>query len=142
MVKRMNINKVAGSIFIILASTGVAHSEDDGVIDSNYNNIKEQVCNQLDLSLNIETSPFIYTDPEASCDLGFQMPGLPDFNLGFQGLDSCKLLKSVTGELVNQVNKEMRDVVNGGLKSVGLEDGDLDLDFGDLVIDEIENGGG
>jgi hypothetical protein len=141
----MKINKIICSSLILIASTSAVSadsSDENGVINSNYNNIKQQVCNQLDLTLNIESSPFIYTDPEASCDLGFQMPGLPDFNLGFQGLDSCKLLQSVTGELVNQVNQEMRDVVNDGLESVGLEDGELDIDFGDLVIDEIENGGG
>lgn len=107
-------------------------------INNNYNSIKDQVCNQLDLSVNIEASPFLYTDPEASCDLGFQMPGLPDFNLGFDGIDSCSLLKAVTGELVNQINTEMRDAVTGAIDGVGLDSGgDIDIDFGDIVINEV-----
>lgn len=125
---------------LLFSSSVFAEVDITSQVNENYKNIKEQVCNQLDLTVNIQTSPFLYTDPEASCDLGFQMPGLPDFNIGFDGLDSCKLLQSITGELVNQVNQEMRDAVNGGLEAVGLEDGDLEIDFGDLVIDEIGGG--
>lgn len=126
---------------LVFAGNALAEVDMSSQVNQNYENIKNQVCSQLDLTVNIQTSPFLYTDPEASCDLGFKMPGLPDFNLGFEGLDSCKLLQSVTGELVNQVNQSMRDAVNGALEQVGLEDGDLEIDFGDLVIDEIEGGG-
>lgn len=107
-------------------------------IDDNYAKIRKQVCEQLDLNVNVKAGPFFYTDPNASCDLGFQMPGLPDFNLGFDGLDSCKLLKAVTGELVDKLNSQVKDALDKGLEGAGVEDGtDIDIDFGDIVIDEV-----
>jgi hypothetical protein len=132
----------SGFLFAEEAKEDPKHFEK--LLSSNYENIKKQVCSQLNLNVNIETSPFLYTDPDAACDLGLKFPGLPDFNLGLDGLDSCAILKSVTGALVSEVNKEMRDAVSSGLEGIGLEDGDLDIDFGDMVINEIEenNGGG
>ncbi len=73
-------------------------------------------CAGLDTSVSLEGNPFVYTNPDASCDLGFSMPGLPNFGLGVEGLRSCEILKKVTGEFVNQINREMRDAMDKAVK--------------------------
>lgn len=107
-------------------------------LEKNYNLVKERVCQRLDLTVNITDSPLIYTDPDASCDLGFKMPGLPDFNIGLNGLDSCKILKSITSDTVDAFNSGLQDAVDEGLSAVG-GNNDVIIDIGDIIGVEAGN---
>lgn len=89
------------------------------------------VCRQVDTSVNVENSPYIYTNPDAGCDLGFSMPGLPDIGIGLDGINSCELLKAVTGDLVKDINKEMQGAVADAIDAVGGET-EFGIDLGDV----------
>lgn len=73
-------------------------------------------CSGLDTSVSLEGNPFVYTNPDASCDLGFSLPGLPNFGLSMGSIGSCEILKKVTGEFVSKINREMRDAMDQAVK--------------------------
>lgn len=136
------------------ASTGGATVQNDSIVCpedtehaqrlKNYKQqIKAQIAPQLDMTVNIETSPFIYYNKDAGCDLGFSMPGLPDIGFGLDGIDACQVLKAVTGDMVKAVNDQMQDAVDGAINDITGGDDDLDfnIDLGDMALEEINNGG-
>ena len=132
------------TVFSLAFSVAYAGEDDDvtpfvNELEKNYELVKKRVCEGLDLTVNIEDSPLIYTDPDASCDLGFKMVGLPDFNIGLDGLDSCKILKSITSDTVDRFNDALQDAVDTGLETVGADE-DLIIDIGDIVGDDIGGG--
>ncbi len=99
------------------------------------------VCNQLDITNKGEESPYMWVNPDASCDLGLSMPGLPNIGFGLDGFDSCKILKAVTGDMVKQVNSEMKDAVSEAIQEITDGKTEFSLDLTDVAIDNIEGGG-
>jgi hypothetical protein len=99
------------------------------------------VCSQLDTENKYEDSPYMWINPDASCDLGLSMPGLPNIGFGLDGFDSCKILKAVTGDMVEKVNQEMRGAVDEALQEITDGKTQFDLDLTDIAIGEIEGGG-
>jgi hypothetical protein len=103
--------------------------------------VKSNVRSQIDTTVSLDKSPYVYKNPDAGCDLGLSMPGLPNFGFGLEGIDSCKILKMVTGDLVKSVNKGMRDTVDKAVDSASGGKGDFnyDIDLGKIAQDEIRN---
>jgi len=101
-----------------------------------FDNFRGEICDQLDLEMSLDDNPFVYTNPDAGCDLGLSMPGLPNMGLGLGSIDSCKLLQSVTGDMVDSINEQLQGAVDGALDSVG---GDLEyeVDLGEMAEDVV-----
>lgn len=98
-----------------------------------------KTCAGLNTSASVEGNPFVYTNPEASCDLGLELPGLPSLGFGLGDLNFCKIAKSLTGELVAGINKDMQDSVDGAMSKIGLEkDNDFALDLTDRAIEGLK----
>lgn len=95
----------------------VAHSDNaaqQAASEEHFRAQKQAACEQIDLTNNLENNPYAFKSEDVGCDLGLEMPGLPSFGgLGFEGLDSCSLLKMVTGDMVDAANTAMRDKVDG-----------------------------
>jgi hypothetical protein len=87
-------------------------------------------CEQLDLDPTIEGSKKKVANPDAGCDLGMSLPGLPNFNAPGLGMfDSCKVVQAITNETAEMINSEaqalfdaVEDEVNQALNQ------DLDLE--------------
>lgn len=120
----------------------VCYSQFQKDIKNKLNSMAMDTCQKLDTSVTTDGSPFVYTNPDAGCDLGFSMPGLPNIGLGLEGIDACKILKAVTGEMVDDVNQQMQDAVDDAVNEVTNGNNEVDVDLGDIIIDEIEVGGG
>lgn len=99
------------------------------------------VCSQLDTENKYEESEYMWVNPDASCDLGLSMPGLPNIGFGLGGFDSCKILKAVTGDMVKAVNKEMKDAVTDAINEITDGKTQFDLDLTDVATNEIKGGG-
>ena len=87
-------------------------------------------------------SPYGYKSPDAGCDLGLSMPGLPGFGFNLDGIDSCKILKAVTGDMVDKANSEMQNGLNAGLEAVK---GDTQLpsnvDLNEIIGNQVKQPG-
>lgn len=111
-----------------------------------FDKLAANVCDQIDTKpLTMEQaaeSPLGYKSPDSGCDLGLSMPGLPGFGFNLDGLDSCKILKAVTGDMVDKANSEMQTGLDAGLKAVK---GDTSLptnvDLSEIVGDQIKQPG-
>lgn len=138
------------SLFLMLCSMSPAISFADDAVARQEAATKEFMQKQtadcvakVDFSNSIEDNPFAYKSPDVSCDLGLQMPGLPSFGLGSFNLDSCSLLKMVTGDMVDAANDAMRDQVDSivfqGVEAIndrlGTDEGQgLDYSGGDITV--------
>lgn len=111
-----------------------------------FDKLASNVCDQIDTKpLTMEqaaNSPYGYKSPDAGCDLGLSMPGLPGFGFGMDGLDSCKILKAVTGDMVDKANTEMQNGLDAGLEAVK---GDTQLpsnvDLNEIVGNQVKQPG-
>lgn len=143
------INTVLSAMFMAACFANAEGSPRESVCSSKHakqvaarmKQIKSNVCSQVDTRVTLDNSPYVYKNPDAGCDLGLSMPGLPNIGFGLEGIDSCKILKAVTGDLVKSVNKGLRDSVDSAVKGVtgGKSDLDYDVDLGKIALDEIRN---
>lgn len=83
-----------------------------------YGSVVQNHCVNLDLGTSLDNNPFIYTNPDAGCDLGLQLPGLPDFGISAGGINACSIAKAITGPMVDKVNQAMRAQVNSVVSSI------------------------
>lgn len=98
-------------------------------------------CAGLNTSASVEGNPFIYVNPEASCDLGLELPGLPSLGLDIGSLNFCEIAQSLTGDLVNELNQSMQNAVDGALEDVGLsQDMEFATDLQDMAMDALQGG--
>ncbi|MND11556.1 hypothetical protein D3C87_351720 [compost metagenome] len=160
----MNKTKFFGGVTLLLiGSTGTAFAA--GACDTDHTRqIKRKMeqqaiieCNSPAVDTNNtltmpdgSTNPYVYQNPDAGCDLGFRLPGLSGGGSGLSG-DSCGILKSVTGDMVNKANQEAQQKVNdildnipgGGATIDGIMDGKVDIDdIKDLGESTIEDAAG
>lgn len=130
---------------------GACNSKFKKSMDQRYEKMVQNVCNNpaIDTSLTTDgpngaANPFIYVNPDQACDLGLQMPGLPDFGFGLSGIDSCSVLKAVTGDMVHEVNKKTQGAIDDSFKDItnevdGVLPGDgFEFDLEDVVIDKVK----
>lgn len=75
-------------------------------------------CLNLNRNPSLVDNPFVYTNPDAQCDLGLALPGLPGFGIGGGGFNMCSIAKAVTGTMVNTVNQGMQTAANAGVAAV------------------------
>lgn len=76
------------------------------------------VCAGVDTGVKAN-SPFIYVNPDAGCDIGLQMPGLPTFGAKVgDGLNLCNLAKTVFGGMVDAVNTEARNKMDQAVGTI------------------------
>ncbi|MFK4132069.1 hypothetical protein ACI2KR_07200 [Pseudomonas luteola] len=110
--------------------------------------LADKICDQLDMStptieqLKTAKNPLIYNNPEASsqgnCDIGLQMPGLPDFGLDVKGIDACGVLKAVTGEMVEKANNDMKKALDTTLEAVkGDKSIPSSIDMTDIITEQV-----
>lgn len=87
-----------------------------------FNRLSSNVCDEINTDpLTMEqaaNTPFGYKSPDAGCDLGLSMPGLPSFGMNIGGLDSCKILQAVTGDMVDQANDAMQGGLDTALENI------------------------
>lgn len=131
---------------------GVCFNDLRNQINERFKSMTSSVCasGAIDTSLTLDgpggqENPFVYINPDQPCDLGLTMPGVGDFGLSLDGLNSCKVLKAVTGDMVQEINSttqgsldEVIGHVTGTIKDQ-LPNGDTDLDLSDIAIDSINN---
>ena len=106
------------AIFVVLGMicTGIASADNAAqqrASEEHFRAQKQAACEQIDLTNNIEDNPYAFKSEDVTCDLGLEMPGLPSFGGLKFDLDSCSLLKMVTGDMVDAANTAMRDKVDG-----------------------------
>lgn len=98
---------------------------------------KEEFCSNLNTTNNPEDNPYIYLDPNSKCDLGLQLPGLPDFGLDIDSISGCEVAQMVTSESVRDLNNSANDAVND-------VEGEYEYDPGeeleDIVDEQCEDG--
>ncbi len=111
-----------------------------------YGSVMQDRCVNLDLETSLDNNPFIYTNPDAGCDLGLQLPGLPDFGISSGGINACSIAKAVTGPMVDKVNSAMRDQVNQAVGAIDAASVDAigtqasgGIDVGSLIEDQYED---
>ena len=102
---------------------------------------RQSLCDQLDFGTDLTNNPFVYTNPDAGCDMGFSLPGLPSIGGSLTGLDSCKMLKSVTGDAVRAMNDSMQGAVDDILGGDIGVDVDLSDHVGNTFGDDRVDGG-
>lgn len=126
---------VFASIVSVNSIADTCRSARSAALKQNMQAAKQNICSQMDTSVNVEDSPYLYKSPDAGCDLGLSLPGLPNFgSVGLEGIDSCRILKSVTGDFVKEVNRELQDAID--VASPISEDQDIDLN--DALEERIE----
>lgn len=65
--------------------------------------------------------PFAYNNPNADCDLGLSLPGLPNFGLNIGDLNACDIARSLTSRTIqtqldrigSMINVDPNRTVNG-----------------------------
>lgn len=128
------------SSLALLLMMGSSHSFADScssgssAVQQRIKDVKRNVCNQVDTSVSLRNSPYVYVNPDQGCDLGFSMPGLPNIGASLGGFDSCKVLKAVTGEFVKEVNNGMQDAVD---ETLG-KDTQTELSLEEQLLERIE----
>src|SRR5690606_18163016 len=106
----------------------------------------DHACNAYDTTPK-NNSPFVYKNPDGGCDLGLELPGLPTFGVGIGGLDLCKMAKTVTGGMVREVNKAMKDTLDESVKAINEKANEKlgtnvigeDINIGDKLTDGVNN---
>lgn len=113
-------------------------------LSSSLSKIATSVCDQLDTTtptidqLKAAQNPLVYTNADANgCDLGLSMPGLPAFGTNITGLDSCKILQTVTKESVAAANKKIQDTLDAALEKAKLDQGTTNIDLNDMVTSGV-----
>lgn len=147
----MTLNNALGKIAMLLIASGACapllaeECTDDpkeaafsAKLERNFQERKKNVDLKLDWSTDIKDHPLAYKNPDAGCDLGFEMPGLPSIGFGLGGLDACKAVKAVTGEHIKQLSRDMQDAVDQGLDSITGGDTSFDIDLGEMAVDELQ----
>lgn len=138
----MKQSSLAILLFGFLSSTlsvgslaGTCDSSRNVTLKQRMDEIKRDTCNEMDTSVSVENSPYLYKSPDSGCDLGLSLPGLPNLgSLGLDGIDSCRILKSVTGDFVKEVNRELQDAMD--VAAPISEDQNIDLN--DTIEERIE----
>lgn len=78
-------------------------------INDRINNLVPDVCAQLDKDIDFENNPHRYENPQSTCDLGLELPGLPSFD-GFEfdvnAPDACSVVKNIVGDSVQEMTGE------------------------------------
>lgn len=93
---------------------------------------KKNICQNSDNRVTLDNSPYVYENPDQGCDLGLSLPGLPNLgSVGLDGIDSCRILKSITGDFVKEVNRGLQDQVDEA--TAGVEN-----DYQYSVEDEVD----
>jgi len=126
-------------ILVVLSASAWTAQSQAGMCDDRKKALPKiaQHCTNLNQNISLEGNPFVYTNPDAGCDLGLSLPGLPSFgDIGF-GLDSCKILRAVTGDLVKEINSGFQQAVDDSLGDVADEYNDIDIDPQDYIEDQI-----
>lgn len=112
-------------------------------------------CINLNMSNSDADNPEIVVNKDATCDLGIEMPGVPNvFDGDYAGPDSCEILQGVTGAAISEAKRryseESNDLIDrvrsesgeeledatGGRLGVGAG-GDVDVDASEQIVDEI-----
>lgn len=127
------------TILTIIAATSWASDAEASVCQDRKKALPkiEQHCSTLNEEFTLEGNPFIYTNPDAGCDLGLSLPGLPSFRDKSFGLDSCKILKAVTGDLVREVNTGLRNAVDDSLGEIADEYNGIKIDPQSVIEDQL-----
>lgn len=100
-----------------MASAGVCQTMKDKAAQV-YGNLVQDRCLNLNKTPSLTNNPFVYTNPDAGCDLGLNLPGLPGFGLTGGGISACQVAKFVTGSTVNAVNQKMQEGANAAVDAV------------------------
>lgn len=111
--------------------------------------LSTKICSQLDMTtptieqLKAAKNPLMYSNPDtAGCDLGFSMPGLPAFGTNITGLDSCSIIKAITGEAISKANSAVKGSLNTALSEVkaqsGMSTGTTSINASTIVSDAIK----
>lgn len=100
-----------------MASAGVCQTMKDKAAQV-YGSLVQDRCLNLNKTPSLANNPFVYTNPDAGCDLGLNLPGLPGFGLTGGGISACQVAKFVTGSTVNAVNQKMQEGANAAVSAV------------------------
>ena len=74
-------------------------------------------CSKLNTSNDPTKSVYHWKNPDAGCDLGLELPGLPKFGLSTD-LSACKVMKAVTSDMVSKANSSMQQSVDSATSAV------------------------
>lgn len=87
-------------------------------------------CANLNMANDPTKSVYHWKNPDAGCDLGLELPGLPKFGLSTD-LSACKVMKAVTSDMVSKANAQMQQSVDAATKAAtggtGQTNADVDL---------------
>lgn len=82
---------------------------------------KEDLCKVMDFTDDVSDSKYFYKNPNTEgCDLGFKMPGLPDFGFSIDAIgkfDLCSALQHVTEDVVADINSYTQGAVDEAVNS-------------------------
>lgn len=122
-----------------IASVTPAHAQNPGYCQAKKDAMPkiEQYCAGLNTNVTLDGNPFVYTNPDAGCDLGLSLPGLPNFGAKEFGVDSCKILKAVTGDLVRDINSDFQDAVDSTLGSAADQYNSTNINPEDYITDQV-----
>jgi hypothetical protein len=76
-------------------------------INNRVNDLVPNVCAQLNTENTLADNPHRYENPQATCDLGLSLPGLPTFDgFGFdaKGVDACGVVQNIIGDRIKSVS--------------------------------------
>lgn len=111
-----------------------------------FGNLISNNCVGITNSPSLDNNPFIYTNPDGGCDLGLSLPGLPSFGGSIGSIDSCSIVKMITGSTVQKVNSTIRDAMNESVTAINQASQDTigtnvtggNVDLGTMVEDRIK----
>jgi hypothetical protein len=114
-----------------------------------FGNLIQDSCIGINTDASLTNNPFVYVNSDGGCDIGLQMPGLPDFgSITGGGINACSIVKAVTGSMVDTVNSSIRGAMNdtvNGINNKSQEIGGIDVinggntNIGDMVTDKIKD---
>lgn len=113
-------------------------------VNSGIDSAVPDICSAIDTNPSLENNPFSYENPQATCDLGLSLEGMPDFDgFGFDvsGANACKVAQMVTGDMVAEINTKVDDFATTTGSYANDFSTVLDLDL-EAAIDGIVNGDG
>lgn len=140
------IASLAMPLFSATAEAGSCRNAINNASQKIFGSALKTACVGVDTGLK-ENSPFIYVNPDGGCDMGLQLPGLPDFGASFgKGFDMCAMAKTVLGPMVGQVNNRLQEEMNQAVgeindiarDQIGIEPVGNHIDFDQLLKQKAE----
>lgn len=149
-IKLTALISLLGSIALFNAEPAAAGACQTYVDKANavFGNLIQDSCVGINTEASLTNNPFVYVNTDGGCDIGLQLPGLPDFGSIIGGsINACSIIKAVTSGMVDTVNSSIRNTMNESVNAINNQSqavigkdviGGGSTNIGDMVTEQIK----